>query len=74
MIEVVKTIRKRLQAPQHRQKSYAGVEGPLEFEAGGHVFLKVSPLKGNVRFGQKGKLSLRFVGPFEILQRVGIIA
>jgi len=45
----------------------------LEFEVGDHVFLKVSPLKGSIRFGQKGKLSPRFIGPFEILQRVGSV-
>ena len=38
------------------------------------MFLKVSPLKGSVRFGQKGKLTPRFIGPFEIIQRVGPIA
>jgi len=41
---------------------------------GDHVFLKKSPLKGNVHFGQKGKLTLRFIGPFEVLQRIGPIA
>jgi len=38
------------------------------------VFLKVSPLKGSVRFGQKGKLTPRFIKPFEILQRIGPVA
>ena len=46
----------------------------MEFEVGDHVFLKVSPLRGSTRFGQKGKLSSRFIGPFEILQRVGSVA
>jgi len=41
---------------------------------GDHVFLKVSPLKGSLRFGQKGKLTPRYVGPFEILQRMGPVA
>jgi hypothetical protein len=41
---------------------------------GDHVFLKVSPMRGVVRFGKKGKLSHRFVGPFEITQRVGRLA
>ena len=44
----------------------------LEFEVGDHVFLKVMPKRGVVRFGKRGKLLLRFVGPFEILERVGI--
>jgi len=46
----------------------------LTFEIGEHVFLKVSPLKGSLRFGQKGKLTLRYIGPFEILQKVGPVA
>ncbi|RVW11914.1 Transposon Ty3-G Gag-Pol polyprotein [Vitis vinifera] len=46
----------------------------LEFEVGDHVFLKVSPMKSVMRFGRKGKLSPRFVGPFEILERVGTLA
>ena len=47
---------------------------PLEFEVGDHIFLKVMPKRGVVRFGKRGKLLLRFVGPFEILERVGIVA
>ena len=47
---------------------------PLEFEVGGHVFLKVRPKRGVVRFGKRGKLSPRFIRPFEILERVGTIA
>ena len=67
-IEIIKTIRKRLQVAQSRQKSYADVRRrPLEFEVGEHLFLKLSPLKGSIRFGQKGKLSLRLIGTFEIL-------
>ena len=44
---------------------------PLEFEVGDHVSLKVIPKRGVVRFGERGKLSSRFIGPFEILERVG---
>ena len=47
---------------------------PLEFEVGDHVFLKVMPKRGVVRFGKHGKLSPRFIGPFEILERIGVIA
>ena len=47
---------------------------PLEFEVGDHVSLKVNPKKGVVRFGKRGKLSPRFIGPFEILERVGTVA
>ena len=47
---------------------------PLEFEVVDHVFLKVMPKRGVVRFGKREKLSPRFVGPFEILERVGTFA
>ena len=47
---------------------------PLEFEVGDHVFLKVMPKRGVVRFDKRGKLSPRFIEPFEILERVGTIA
>ena len=46
---------------------------PLEFEVGDHVFLKVIPKRGVVRFGKRGKLSPRFIGPFEILERIGTV-
>ncbi|GKF97993.1 hypothetical protein Tco_0293814, partial [Tanacetum coccineum] len=47
---------------------------PLEFKVGDRVLLKVSPWKGVVRFGKKGKLTPRYVGPFEIVERVGKVA
>ena len=46
----------------------------LEFEEGDKVYLKISPMKEVVRFSKKGKLSPRYVGPYEILQRVGKVA
>ena len=46
----------------------------MEFEVGDYVFLRVSPMRGVKRFGTKGKLSLRFIGPFQILDRVGAVA
>ena len=59
---------------QSWQKSYADVlRRPLEFEVGDHVFLKAMPKRGVVRFGKRGKLSPRFIGPFEILERIGIV-
>jgi len=74
-IEIVRKSRKRLRAAQDRQRSYANVRRrPLMFKVGDHVFLKVSPLKGNLWFGQKGKLTPRYIGPFEILQNVGPVA
>ncbi|GKD38720.1 hypothetical protein Tco_1258927, partial [Tanacetum coccineum] len=58
-----------------RQKSYADNRSkPLEFEVGDRVLLKVSPWKGVVHFGRKGKLAPRYVGPFEVLERIGPIA
>ena len=72
--EKVSLIRQRLLTTQSRQKSYADVRRrPLEFEVGDHVFLKVMPERGVVRFGKRDKLSPRFIGPFEILERVGTI-
>ncbi|GJV61786.1 putative reverse transcriptase domain-containing protein [Tanacetum coccineum] len=57
------------------KKSYADKRRkPLEFSVGDYVFLKVSPWKGVVRFGKKGKLAPRFVGPFEIIEKVGPVA
>ena len=70
----VDLIQRRLLTTQSRQKSYADRRRrPLEFEAGDHVFLKVMPKRGVVRFGKRGKFSPRFIGPFEILERVGIV-
>ncbi|RVW29531.1 Transposon Ty3-G Gag-Pol polyprotein [Vitis vinifera] len=74
-VEKVALIKERLKAAQSRHKSYADHRRrDLEFEVGDHVFLKVSPMKSVMRFGRKGKLSPRFVGPFEILERVGTLA
>ena len=60
---------------QSQQKSYADVRHrPLEFEVGDHVSLKVIPKRGVVRFSKRGKLSSIFIGPFEILERIGAVA
>ncbi|GKB57291.1 hypothetical protein Tco_0913477 [Tanacetum coccineum] len=68
-------IKERLKAARDRQKSYADNRRKLlEFEVGDQVLIKVSPRKGVVHFGKKGKLALRYVGPFEILKRIGPIA
>ena len=68
-------IRKRLLIAQNLQKSYADRHRrPLEFEVGAHDFLKVMPKRGVVRFDKRGKLSPRYIGPFEIQEMVGTIA
>ena len=68
-------IKVRLKKARDRQKSYADQRRkPLEFEVSDKVLLKVSPWKGMVRFGKRGKLSPRYVGPFEIISRVGPVA
>ncbi|KAM1420988.1 hypothetical protein ACFX2I_003300 [Malus domestica] len=74
-IEKVKLIRDQLKTAQSRQKSNADRrKRPLEFQSGDFVFLKVSPQKGIHRFGMKGKLAPRYVGPFKIIERVGNVA
>ncbi|XP_073033825.1 uncharacterized protein [Primulina eburnea] len=70
--DVVALIQERLKTAQSRQKSYADVRRrPLAFEVGDHVFIKIAPLKGVMRFGKKGKLRPRYIGPFEILNKIG---
>nr|GEY12623.1 putative reverse transcriptase domain-containing protein [Tanacetum cinerariifolium] len=65
-------IKNRLLTARSRQKSYADVRRkPMEFEVGDMVMLKVSPRKGVIRFGKRGKLSPRYVGPFKIIERIG---
>ncbi|KAL0539383.1 hypothetical protein IC582_023595 [Cucumis melo] len=73
--EAIQKIRSRMHTAQSRQKSYADVRRKdLEFEVGDKVFLKVAPMRGVLRFARRGKLSPRFVGPFEILERIGPVA
>ncbi|KAK4258779.1 hypothetical protein QN277_029225 [Acacia crassicarpa] len=68
-------IRQRLLTAQSRQKSYADKrQRPLEFEVGDHVFLKVSPVTGIGRSIKAKKLTPRFIGPYEILERIGPVA
>jgi transposase InsO family protein len=74
-VDKVRIIKERLQVAQDRQKQWADAERrPLEFQAGDHVFIRISPMKGVIRFGARGKLSPRFIGPFEVLERVGEVA
>ncbi|GJZ55102.1 putative reverse transcriptase domain-containing protein [Tanacetum coccineum] len=73
--EKISQIKDRLKAARDRQKSYADKRRkPLEFNVGDYVLLKVSPWRGVVRIGKKGKLAPRFVGPFEIIEKVGFVA
>nr|GEV01993.1 putative reverse transcriptase domain-containing protein [Tanacetum cinerariifolium] len=70
--EKISQIKDRLKAARDRQKSYADKRlKPLELSVGDYVLLKVSPWKGVIRFGKKGKLAPRFVGSFEIIEKVG---
>ncbi|GJX69242.1 putative reverse transcriptase domain-containing protein [Tanacetum coccineum] len=74
-MEKIMQIKERLKMARDLQKSYADKRRkPFEFNVGGHVLLKVSPWKGVVRFDKKGKLTPRYVGPFEIVERVGPVA
>jgi hypothetical protein len=67
--EKVRIIQTNLKAAQSRQKSYADIRRrPLRFQVGDFVYLRVSPTRGIQRFGVKGKLAPRYIGPFEILE------
>ncbi|GJW57060.1 hypothetical protein Tco_0103791 [Tanacetum coccineum] len=75
IIEKISQIKDRLKAARDHQKSYADKRRkPLEFSVGEYVLLKVSPWKGVVCFEKKGKLAPRFVGPFEITERISLVA
>ncbi|GKA96723.1 putative reverse transcriptase domain-containing protein [Tanacetum coccineum] len=73
--EKIVLIKQRIQAAQDRQMSYAAQKRkPMEFEVGDRVMLKVSPKKGVVRFGKRGKLNSRYVRLFRVLAKVGKVA
>nr|GFC58204.1 putative reverse transcriptase domain-containing protein [Tanacetum cinerariifolium] len=64
-----------MQAARDRQKSYTNLKGkPMEFQVRDKVMLKVSPWKAIVRFGKRGKLNPRYVGPFKVLEEIGKVA
>nr|GEY09969.1 putative reverse transcriptase domain-containing protein [Tanacetum cinerariifolium] len=68
-------IKQRIQTTRDRQESYADLKRkPMEFQVGDKVMLKVSPWKGVVRFGKRGKLNPKYVGPFKVLKKVGAVA
>ncbi|KAI3821432.1 hypothetical protein L1987_09000 [Smallanthus sonchifolius] len=68
-------IRNRMAAARDRQKGYADKRRkPFEFQISDMVLLKVSPWKGVIRFGKRGKLNPRYVGPFKIMMRIGPVA
>ena len=68
-------IRDRLKEAQDRQKSYADLKRePIEYNVGDKVFLKISPWKGVLRFGKRGKLSPKYIGPYEVIEMVGPVA
>ncbi|GJX60584.1 putative reverse transcriptase domain-containing protein [Tanacetum coccineum] len=73
--EKIVPIKNRIQAARDRQKSYADVrQKPLEFQVGDKVMLKVSPWKGVIRFGKRGKLNPRYIIPFKIIAKVETVA
>jgi hypothetical protein len=72
---MVRRIQENLKVAKLRQESYANKRRrPLQFEAGDHVYLKVSSMKGVKRFRVTGKLSPRYIGPFQILEKCGNVA
>ena len=72
--ENIRLVQEMLKTTQSRQKSYPyNKRREFEFQVGDHVFLKVSPMKNVMRFGNKGKLSSRYVRPFEVLEKVGAL-
>ncbi|XP_073120398.1 uncharacterized protein [Henckelia pumila] len=75
MTDKVKLIQQRMKIAQHRQARYANIiRRPLCFEQGYRVFLKISSFRGTVIFGKRGNLSPRFIGPYEILEKIGELA
>ena len=71
----IEMIRGRIRVAQDRQKSYADAKRFfIEINVGDQVLLRVSPMKGVMRFGKKGKLAPRYVGPFPIIERIGPVA
>ena len=73
--EKIQLIRDRLKESQDRQKSYADLKRePIEYNVGYKVFLKISPWKGVLQFEKRENLSPRYIGPCEVIERVGPVA
>nr|GFB98595.1 putative reverse transcriptase domain-containing protein [Tanacetum cinerariifolium] len=73
--EKIIQIKQKMQAAPDRQKSYTDKKRkPMDFQVGDKVMLKVSPRKGVVRFGKRGKINPRYVGPFRVLEKAGTVA
>jgi len=74
-VDQIKLIKERLKVAQDRQKSYADPKHRnVKFNMGDKVFIKVSPWRGVLRFGKKGKLSPRYMGPYEVIECIGPLA
>ena len=73
--EQVAKVRENLKAAQSRQKSYADIQRrPLKLQPRDFIYLKVSPIRGTRRFQVRGKLSPWYVGPYQIIERIGEVA
>ena len=73
IVDKIDVIKGELKAAQDRQKSYADQHcKEMEFQVGEKVFLRVSPWKGIMRFGNKGKLSPRYIGPYEVIEKLDL--
>jgi hypothetical protein len=73
--ENIRMVRENLKTAQSRQRSYADTRRrELSFEVGDYVYLKVSPIRGIKRFGVKGMLAPRYIGPYQIQARRGEVA
>nr|GFB00221.1 putative reverse transcriptase domain-containing protein [Tanacetum cinerariifolium] len=75
MTEKIIQIKQKMQVARDRQKSYADKKcKPMDFQVRDKVMLKVSPWKRVIRFGKRGKLNPRYVGPFRVLEKVGTVS
>jgi hypothetical protein len=75
MEEQMIKIKQNLKAAQDRQKSYADKNiTHREFKVGDHVFLKLKANRSSLKLGSCAKLATRFCGPFEIFERIGLVA